>query len=519
MRSSTLRSRPWAQPAVACLLIAATAASRVPFTSQMLYAWAPANFALALQQYNVVFHQPHPPGYPLYVGIAKLVDLWVQNPNASLVYVGIAASAGAVAALFLLASRMYDVWVGIGSAVILGASVGFWGYGEVAYPHTSVAFFGTLLAWLCYLMWQGHRSVAVLSGLVLGIAGGVRQDTLLFLGPLWLLSVWRTGFLRLLLSALVLCLVAASWTIPAVQLSGGWEAYWQAVEAQSSHALSAHSLIFAGGVDLGRNMDTLLLFLQQTFGLSLAVTVYFAGRFLTFKALVADHRLSFLLLWLLPPTIAYLLVQVDDPGYVLSLLPVVSIVTGIAVRDIAYDIRSALLLLSSRSRRLSPLAGLAGWGPPSLGSLLVAGLVAWNVHAFVATPGPVRLTEIRAIDNMVAKQVEYARQFQPGTVVILAMERFRQFKYYLPEYDLRPLFDEHQGGYRETRSRYTIPAGVTTVLVMDFGKEPASIPSELGEEVPVDSDPRRPVGLWRFAVSPGDTIEYGYDYFAVNGRS
>ncbi|MHB1162308.1 MAG: hypothetical protein ACYC3V_18545 [Chloroflexota bacterium] len=519
MRSSTFWSRPWAQPVVACLLMAATAASRIPFTSQMLYAWDPANFALALQYYNVAFHQPHPPGYPLYVGIAKLVDLWVQNPNASLVYVGIAASAGAVAALFLLASRMYDPWVGLASAAILGASVGFWGYGEVAYPYTALAFFGTLVAWLCYLMWQGHRSLAILSGLLLGIAAGVRQDTLFFLGPIWLLSVWRTGFLRLLLSSLVLCLVVASWLIPAVVLSGGWQAYQEASSAQSSYVFSTYSALLGGGIGLRQNTETLALFLKQMFGLSLAVTVYFVGRFLTFKAMVADHRIAFLLLWFLPPALVYLVVHIGDPGYVLSLLPVVSIVTGVGIRDIAYDARSALLLLSSRSRRLSPLAGLAGWGSAALGVLLVVGLVAWNVHAFVATPGPVRLTEIRTIDNIVAKQVEYARQFEPGTVAILAKERYRQFKYYLPEHNLRLLFDEYQQGYREARYSYRIPSRVTTVLVMDFGKMTARFPDDLGGEIVVDGNPWGRVSLWRFAVNPGDTIEYGYDYFAVNGRS
>lgn len=519
MRKSTFWSRPWALPLVACLLLAATAVSRLPFTSRTLYAWDSANFALALDYYNVAFHQPHPPGYPLYVGIAKLVNLWVQDANASYVYVSIATSAAAVAALFLLASRMYDPWVGLTSAAVLGASVGFWGYGEVAYPYTSLAFFGALMAWLCYLMWQGHRSVALLSGLVLGIAGGVWQDLLVFLGPLWLVSVWRTGFLRLLFSTLVLGLVVASWMIPAVQLSGGWAVFQRAGDAQSSYILSTYS-IFGGDLgDLRRNTETLLLFLKQMFGLSLAVILYFLGRFLTFKALVADHRLPFLLLWFLPPALVYTLVHIGDPGYVLSLLPPLCLVTGVGIRDIAHDARSALLLLSSRSRRLSGLGGFAGRGAATLSAVLVVGLVAWNVDAFTNTPGPVRLTEIRAIDNTLTKQVEYARGFQPRTVVVLAKERLRQMKYYLPEYDVRLLFDEYQPGYREARHSYPIPEGVSSVLVMDFGKRPPQLPQERGSEITLSGDPGEWVGLWRFDVSPGDTIEYGYDYFAVNGRS
>lgn len=519
MRKSTFWSRPWSLPLVACLLMAATAASRLPFVSRMLYAWDSANFALALDYYNVAFHQPQPPGYPLYVGIAWLVHLWVPDPNASYVYVGIAASGGAVAALFLLASRMYDPWVGLASAAVLGAGVGFWGYGEVAYPYTSLAFFGTLVAWLCYLMWQGHRSVAILSGLVLGIAGGVREDTLFFLGPLWLISLWRTGFLRLLLSTLVLGLVVASWMIPAVQLSGGWEVYQKASSAQSGYILSTYSALFGGLTGLRRNTETLILFLKQMFGLSLAVGVYFIGRFLTFKALVADHRLAFLLLWFLPPALVYTLVHIGDPGYVLSLLPPLCLVTGVGIRDIAYDARSALLLLAGRYRRLSRLGALAEGGSAALGVLLVVGLVAWNVDAFTRTPGPVRLVEIRTIDNILSRQVEYTRGFRPGSAVILAKERLRQFKYYLPEYPQQLLFDEYQEGYREARYSFRIPDGVTTVLVMDFGKPPAQPPNAAGGELVLSDDGYGRVSLWQFDVKPGDTIMYGYDYFAVNGRS
>jgi len=517
LSGSSFWDRRWAQPVVACLLFAVTAASRLPFVSHMLYAWDPANFALALRNYNVTFHQPHPPGYPLYVGTASLVNLWVQDANASYVYISIATSAAAVAIVFLLASRMYDPWVGICSATVLGATVGFWGYGEIAYPYTSLAFFGALVAWLCYLMWQGHNSLAVLCGLVLGISGGVRQDTLLFLGPLWLVSVWRTGFWRLLLSGLVLCLTVLAWFIPAIQLSGGWDAYEKASTAQTGYIFSTYSVVTGALSALRRNTETAILFLKQMFGLSLAVTVYFIGRFLTFKSLVADQRLAFLLLWFLPPAAVYLLLHIGDPGYILSLLPPLCIVTGVGIRDIGRDARSALLLLSGRHPRLKGLASVAGSGGALLSALLLLGLVAWNVDAFTNTPGPVRLIEIRTIDNILARQVEYARSFSTGDVVILAKERYRQFKYYLPDHNVQLLFDEYQPDYRQARYSFQIPQGVSTVLVMDFGKTPPQFPGARGGDVRLASDPD--VLLWRFDVKPGDTIQYGYDFFAMNGRS
>src|SRR5437763_174957 len=61
------RLAPWA-----ILLGVLTSLSRFPFRSHYLFSWDSANFALALDQYNVTFHQPQPPGYPLYVASAWL---------------------------------------------------------------------------------------------------------------------------------------------------------------------------------------------------------------------------------------------------------------------------------------------------------------------------------------------------------------------------------------------------------------------------------------------------------------
>ena len=516
MRSAALWSRPWSMPAVTLLLFAAVVASRVPFASKMLYGWDSANFALALKSYNVVFHQPHPPGYPLYVGMARLMELWTHDANASYVAISVFSSAAAVALLFLLASQLYSPWVGLASALILGASVGFWGYGEVAYPYTSLAFFGTLVAWLCYLMWQGHRWPAVLSGLVLGIAGGVRPDLLLFLGPLWLVSVWRVAPGRLLLSGAVMALVVASWLYSAAQLSGGWAAYQQANAAQTGYIASTYSVFAQGPGTLRHNAATLLLYLQQMFGVALVVVVYFAGKFLTFKGLVSDHRLVFLLLWFLPPAAVYLFLHIGEPGYVLSLLPPLSIVAGAGIRDIAADARSAAQILSAKHARLAPLGSAAFSAAAVLGVLAVAVLVAWNTNSFLRSPGPGRLTELRAIDTILTTQLEYTRRLQPDSVVVLAKQDFRQMQYYLPGYRVRLLFDEYGPGYREARYDYTIPDRVTKVLVMDFDEVFTGFPASAGRSVQLSDQPRS--SLWEFDVNPGDTIEYGYSYFAIKGR-
>jgi hypothetical protein len=94
----------------ATALAALTVALRLPFRMRTLYAYDSANYAYALRDYyNVAHHHPHPPGYPLYVAAAKLIDLAIRDPNASLVLLSVLSSAAAVAATQLLATRLFGL--------------------------------------------------------------------------------------------------------------------------------------------------------------------------------------------------------------------------------------------------------------------------------------------------------------------------------------------------------------------------------------------------------------------------
>src|SRR5204863_10033153 len=148
----------------AAILVVAAVASRLPFMTQTLYAFDSANYALAVRDfYNVAFHQPHPPGYPLYVFAAKGIDLLVHDANRSLIIEGIVWSAIAVGCTMTLARSMFGRTIGLLSGLLLVATVGFWGYGEVAYPYVALAGETAALALLT------HRILAGKHGAVLAL--------------------------------------------------------------------------------------------------------------------------------------------------------------------------------------------------------------------------------------------------------------------------------------------------------------------------------------------------------------
>src|SRR5207302_6103247 len=124
----------------ASALVIAAVATRLPFMTQTLYAFDSANYALAVRDfYNVAFHQPHPPGYPLYVFFARAIDLVVHDANRSLILEGIAWSAIAVVCTIGLARAMFGKGAALLAGALLLCTVGFWGYGEVAYPYVALA--------------------------------------------------------------------------------------------------------------------------------------------------------------------------------------------------------------------------------------------------------------------------------------------------------------------------------------------------------------------------------------------
>src|SRR5262249_25421282 len=151
------------------------------FMTRTLYAFDSANYALAVRDfYNVAFHQPHPPGYPLYVFFAKVIDFVVHDANRALVLEGILWSAVAVACTTLLGRAMFGRTVGLLGGLLLFATVGFWGYGEVAYPYVALAGETSALALLAHEVIAGRRRLVLLLAVVWAVSLGVRWDAAIF---------------------------------------------------------------------------------------------------------------------------------------------------------------------------------------------------------------------------------------------------------------------------------------------------------------------------------------------------
>src|SRR5207247_4159715 len=87
--------------ALAALVAAAFLALHLPYLPASLEDLDSINFALGLRHFDVAAHQPHPPGYPLYIAAGKAVHRFIPSEAKALALAGIAA--GALGAMVLVA--------------------------------------------------------------------------------------------------------------------------------------------------------------------------------------------------------------------------------------------------------------------------------------------------------------------------------------------------------------------------------------------------------------------------------
>jgi len=123
--SSQSRTRALLWPAGA--LAVAFVAAHVPFLPQSLEDIDSINFALGLRHFDPALHQPHPPGYPLYIGLGHVslaVLSWLVPALPALrveaVALAVWSLAGAVAVGAVAGAATDNMPVGVGGGLIIG---------------------------------------------------------------------------------------------------------------------------------------------------------------------------------------------------------------------------------------------------------------------------------------------------------------------------------------------------------------------------------------------------------------
>jgi dolichyl-phosphate-mannose-protein mannosyltransferase len=306
--------------ACAAVLGAITIVSRLPYRAHMLYNWDAVQFALALREYDIVKHQPHPPGYVLYVGLGRLVEAWVKDPAAAYVVLAVIFSGLTTFVVYLLGRLAYDRSTALTAATLLAVSPLFWFYGSVGLTYAGEALFASIVAYFSFRALRGSRADAWLAAAYLGLAGGMRQSILILLFPLWLcaVAVGTRSVRTIAIGFGVLTIAVLTWFVPMIWLTGGLERYVEASIDLAESVVKPTSIV-AGPFETTLRMSRYLLE-SVLVGLG---PLALAGALV--PSYVRRHgwgrREWLLVAWVVPPVLVYTLVHFGQAGYVLTFLP------------------------------------------------------------------------------------------------------------------------------------------------------------------------------------------------------
>ncbi len=469
--------------------------SRLLFQSKVLYHWDSVNFAYGMREFSVLKEQPHPPGYILYVWLARLVDIMVGDAQTTLVSISIVASALAVVALFYLGRSMFNRSVGLIAALFLATSPLFWFYGEIALPHTFDALLVIVSVWWLYETMQGNHRYLYPAIIMMAVAGGARPQTLVFLLPLLLYALRGVGWKRFLIAGVIGSLICLAWFIPLISLSGGLSTYLR-VMGDFGRRFQSTTSIFAGGGWWGVKRNLIKLTLYTLYGWSLALLpalIYATVRVRRLEWPRHWMKSIVFLLWIGPALLFYIFIHMGQQGLVFVFLP-------------------ALLLLSAVG-----LTRLLSAQPAWLVTTTVA-LVAFNIGLFVLVPeyplgvgGQRFLTRATVVNSDRYYQSRFEaveNNFDPESTIILAGS-WHHVEYYLPQYTVLPF---NLGSKWEKNENIPQNAkGDTSIFT------PAELDMELdadGQAVIIIFDPglekfnRTPERGQQFPLSDGTQLEY-----------
>jgi hypothetical protein len=400
-----------------------TLLSRIPFRSRVLYHWDSVQHALATEHYDIMVHQPHPPGYFLYVMLGKLLNTITGDANTSFVALSIVVSAATVVVIYVLTRQMFNEKTALAASLLAMTSPFFWFYGEVAMNHIFDAFSSILLAYFCWRAISGHGWSLLIASLVLAFAGGIRQNTLLFLFPLWAFALAKSPNKYRLYAVALLVSAVISWFVPMVYLTGGYMRYRAA--CQELYNYSVGPGIHAGTEKMLAVSEMVFIYIVYGLGLSIAFFYpYFRVQGLkSFRRDLLTTRGIFFTLWILPSIFLYVFVfgHPVNPGYSLIYLP-------------PFFVLAASALMKITEGRSSPF-------PHWVFALSLTVALFFNGYVFLFntknTPFSYSfLKKQQEYLNVLVKEVR--ARFSPANTVILGKPYVflgpRHLMYYLPEY-------------------------------------------------------------------------------------
>ena len=244
-QDSGLRTQDWWREGIGALAVLVSRLATMPKT---FWEGDELLFAAAIQKFDPWSSRPHPPGYPLHVGLGKFFALFTE-PFVALVTISVIASViGFIALAIAFNHILQDRDLGVCGALIFYFSASMLVHGTLPLSDGPALMFVALMLWAA-TAFPDHvterRAIAL--GLAASAAIGTRPQLVVPVLPVFFVLLFWTRDLRKIAAGLIsFTILSIAWFAPLMDAAGGWSKLLMWETRQASY-VAAHDAAMSRG--------------------------------------------------------------------------------------------------------------------------------------------------------------------------------------------------------------------------------------------------------------------------------
>lgn len=411
----TLTSRQRLVFGIVALVCAAT---RFLAMARSLWDWDEALFCLGMRSYDVTAHHPHPPGFPVYIALGRIVRTVIHSDFRALQAVNLVAGMLVFPAIFFLARELRLPFV---TATIAGALCAFfpnvWFFGGGAFSDIPSL---VLVVFAVAFLFRGCRdaNAYLIGAALLALAAGIRpQNFLIGLAP-GVLATWyraRAAWRDVVFAALVGALTVGVAFGGAMAATGGYKPYLDSAKEHGEYITRVDSFRSPGRPPLWHLFDRFFIKQYQSLALSFVTSVFVAIAIATAIA-SRDRAIGWLALSFGPfAVVAWMMLdRYSINRFSIGYCPLFAILAA-----------GGIARLTRAWPRVEPLVGGA----------LIASFFIWTLPALATVRNTIApsVLAVEAVSQHLDPRVDR---------LYLARDMDPFFQYLLPDYPFVQVFDE-----------------------------------------------------------------------------
>ena len=205
-------------------------------------------FAAAITKFDPWSSRPHPPGYPLYVGLGKFAALFTDPFHALVALSVIASVIGFIALAITFRELLQDRDLAVCGALIFYFSASMLVHGTLPLSDGPAIMFVALMLWAATAFPDRvteRRAIAL--GLAASAAIGTRPQLVVSVLPLLLiLLIWTRSIRKIVAGVIAFTILSIAWFAPLMDAAGGWTKLMLWEGRQASY-VAAHDAAMSRG--------------------------------------------------------------------------------------------------------------------------------------------------------------------------------------------------------------------------------------------------------------------------------